>query len=102
MPSTSKPYSTSLTGFILKNSVKRSLTKGSKEEAISAHASVATISQIHSLNEKRSTGQPSSKNTIGCSEENRTFTKLTSSVVGAARGVTTVWMIDRVFTARRL
>ena len=63
-----------------------------------AHANVASTSQTHLLKKKHSTALLLNANMIGCSEENRTSTRITSTAVDAVRDVTSVLMAVRVFT----
>ena len=92
------------TGFMLvcfltlRYSVRRLLTKDSRGEAMFAHANVASTSQTHLLQKKHSTALLLNANMIGCSEENQTSTRITSTAVDAVRGVTSVLMAVRVFT----
>ena len=92
------------TGFMLvcfltlRYSVRRLLTKDSRGEAMFAHANVASTSQTHLVQKKHSRALLLNANMIGCSEENQTSTKITSTAVDAVRGVTSVLMAVRVFT----
>ena len=78
--------------------MSQSLTKVLKEAAMFANVDVASSSQTFTLLKKPSMGRPSSENTIGCSEESRTYTKMASSAVGVAKDAKSAWMTVLVFT----
>ena len=88
--------------FSSRHSVKLSPIKDSKEEAIFARAGVAIIFRkvVHLW--KLSTEPLSSSNTTASCEENRTLTKIASSVFVAVSGVTSALTTVHAFTVGRL